>query len=225
VSASTTITLDTTGPAGVALNIDAGAPFSTDLVVDAQPTTTDTVTTGYEMKIWGDVNPATDPAVGLDEAGSDWVPYATTYPVELSSGDGPKTLTVRLRDDVGNQSSTANRQITLDTTLPVPTVTIEAAPDKISEVGGFNISTFTFQVNADIVAWKVKAVPSTSSLEGAGTTVPTTAGSINTTGGALTSGTSREVTITGTDLKAASSADGTKILKVFVQDATDQWSV
>jgi len=225
VSASTTITLDTTGPAGVALNIDSGAAFSTDLDVSAQPTTTDTDTTGYQMKIWGDVDPANDANVGVAEADSNWIALANPYTVRLSTGDGPKTLNVRLRDEVGNPSSSVNRTITLDTTLPVPTITIDAAPDKISEQTGFNVSTFTFQVDTDIAAWKVKVVPSTSSQEGAGTVIPTTAGSINTTGGALASGASREVTVTGTDLKSASAADGDKIVKVFIQDGSGQWSV
>jgi hypothetical protein len=226
MAASTTITLDTTGPAGVDINIDSGAPYTSTLTVDAQPSTTDPDTTGYQMKLFSpDIDPLADPAVGPDEADSDWIAFATSYQVTLATGDGPKEINVRLRDDVGNESGIFSRQIFLDTSLPVPTVTIEAAPEKISEVDGFDVSTFTFSVDSDVDAWEVRAVPTIASGHSAGAVIPATNGSVNTTGGPLLSGQSREVTINGSDLKLASPADGTKVVKVFVQDPLGQWSV
>lgn len=223
--ASTVLTLDTTGPQNVTLDLDTGAAFSTDLLVDAVPGTTDPDTTQYQMRFWGDVDPVANPNLGAAEGSATWVSYSTSYVVALSSGDGPKTVYTRLRDDVGNESAVVSKQITLDTTLPIPTITIDAAPKRISEVIGFNVTTLSFQTNSDIIAWKVKVVPLSSSLEGAGTVIPTTSGSVNTQGGALLAGQSREVTITGTDLKAASPSDGSKTVKVFIQDSTNRWSV
>ena len=74
--------------------------------------------------------------------------------------------------------------------------------------------------------YKVCVVPATSSTQEAGTVIPTTAGSINTSGseGGYEADTNIQVTITGTDLKTASSGDGTKIVKVFVRNAAGTWS-
>jgi hypothetical protein len=218
------LTLDTTAPAGVALNINSGAAYATAQAATAQPSTTDGVTTGYQMKVWGDVDPAANANIQTTEGASAWIAYSTSQAVTLSAGDALKTLTVRVRDDVGNQSSPASHTITLDTTVPVATISVAASPTKVSKVASFDTSTFSFQADVHIQAWKVKVVPSTGSVESAGTTVPATAGSVNTTGGALAATTNQSVTIKGTDLETASAGDGAKIVKVFVQDDAGNWS-
>jgi hypothetical protein len=101
---------------------------------------------------------------------------------------------------------------------------VAPSPTKISKVATFDTSTFQFQADSAIQAWKVKVVPATGSVENAGTTIPTTAGSSNTTGGALAATTNQTVTIKGADLETASAGDGAKIVKVFVQDAAGLWS-
>src|SRR3954447_22912657 len=126
------LTLDTTGPGGLTLVLDAGNPaWSTDFVADAIIGTSDPDTTGYQVKLWGDI-------VGVpDEATAVWQNYAPSIPVTLTAGDGAKTVYMRMRDDVWNASaSTANDTITVDTTAP--TVTIIAGPDatRISKVAG-----------------------------------------------------------------------------------------
>lgn len=216
--ASFILTLDTLGPAGVTLALDDGAAFTPDVNVVAAVGTTDADTTGYQMKVWGDV------AGAADEAAAAWVAYNQALPVTLSAGDGLKTVSVRLRDDVGNTSAVVTDTITLDTTAPVPTITVAAAPTKISKVAGFDTSTFTFAADNDIVAWKVKVVPAANSPESAGTTIPVAGGSTNTTGGAKAAGVGQQVTIKGADLEAASAGDGDKIVKVFVQDGAGFWS-
>jgi hypothetical protein len=218
------LTLDTTAPAGVALNIDSGAAYATSQSVTAQPTTSDGDTTGYQMKLWGSVDPAANANIQATEGASAWITYSASQAVSLSSGDGLKTLNVRIRDDVGNESSSASDTITLDTTVPVATVSVAASPTKISKISTFDTSTFSFQADVAIQAWKVKVVPATGSAHTAGTTIPTTAGSTNTTGGALAATTNQSVSIKGTDLETASSGDGTKIVKVFVQDLAGNWS-
>lgn len=219
-----TLTLDTTAPAGVALNINSGAAYATARAVTAQPTTTDGSTTGYQMKIWGDVDPAADANIQTTEGASSWITYSASQAVTLSTGDALKTLNVRIRDAVGNQSASATDTITLDTTVPVATVSVAASPTTISKVASFDTTTFSFQADVAIQAWKVKVVPATGSVESAGTTIPTTAGSTNTTGGSLAATTNQSVSIKGTDLETASAGDGAKIVKVFVQDLAGNWS-
>jgi hypothetical protein len=127
--------------------------------------------------------------------------------------------------DVGNQSSPATDTITLDTAIPVITISVAASPTKISKVATFDTSTFQFQSDTILTSWKVKVVPAIGSLESAGTQIPTTGGSTNVTGGALAATTNQSVTIKGADLEAASAGDGAKIIKVFGQDAAGLWSV
>ena len=60
--------------------------------------------------------------------------------------------------------------------------------------------------------------------------IPVAGGSINTSGTAdegneFAADTAINVTINGTDLESASGGDGTKIVKVFVKDERDIWSV
>lgn len=219
-----TLTLDTTAPAGVALDINSGAAYATQQAVTAQPSTSDGSTVGYQMKLWGSVDAAANANIQATEGASSWITYSSSQAVTLSSGDGLKTLNVRIRDDVGNESSSASDTITLDTTVPVATISVAASPTKVSKIATFDTSTFQFQADVAIQAWKVKVVPATGSVESAGTTIPTTAGSTNTTGGALAATTNQTVTIKGTDLETASSGDGAKIVKVFVQDAAGNWS-
>lgn len=53
-----TVTLDTTGPASPSVSIDGGAAFSGDSDVVLTIGTADGDTTGYQVKIYGDVDDA-----------------------------------------------------------------------------------------------------------------------------------------------------------------------
>jgi hypothetical protein len=88
--------------------------------------------------------------------------------VTLSTGDGSKTLTWRLRDDVFNESATATDSITLDTTVPVVTLDSGPTPAKISKIATKRTSTVTWHADVHIQAYKVKVVPSSSSIHTAG---------------------------------------------------------
>lgn len=229
------LVLDTLGPQGVTLTLDAGNPaFTLDRVVTAIPGTSsgDAVV----MKIWGDVDPAADANVQTTEAASAWVTYANRD-ITVAAGDGLKTINVRLRDDVGNTSSVATDTITLDTTAPTVTITAGPSttqggnPPKISKVAGWDDASITWQVDADIQAYKVKVVPSTGADQSQGTTIGTTNGSTNVSatgaGGAqvLAAATAITTHIKGADLEAASAGDATKQLKIFAQDMAGNWSV
>lgn len=221
-----TLTLDTTGPANPSLQINAGATYATAQLVDLAIGTTDGATTGYQMKIWGDVDATYDTNVQATEATSSWITFATAKQVKLATGDGAKTINVKLRDDVFNESSIASDSINLDTTKPVVTI---SGPDvsKVSEVSGKDKAAFSFTVDTAFVEYKVKVVSSSGSAENTGTQIVTTNGSTNMSGtaGNYAANTAINCTIDATDLKTASAGDGAKTIKVFVKDAAGNWSV
>ena len=213
------LTLDTTAPSGLTLQINDGALYATSTAVTLKIAVSDGQTTGYQMKIWG--------ISGVEDEGSaSWENYAASKSVNLTSGDGLKTVYIKVRDDVGNESTQVSDTITLNTTVPVVTIT---GPDKskISKVAGFNTSIINFTSDVEFEEYKVCVVPQNNSTQDAGTVIGTTNGSINTSGsdGDYPASENIQVTINGADLEAASSGDGVKIVKVFVRNAAGTWSV
>lgn len=213
------LTLDTLAPAGVTIKINDGARYATAVAITAAIATTDADTNGYQMKLWGDITSAST------EADASWVNFTATSELNLTTGDGKKTVYVKVRDDVGNESTVASTEIILDMTPPVVLVT---GPDKskISKIDTFNVAAISFTVDVDFVEYKVKVVPAESSLHDAGVLIGTEHGSTNMSGtGEYKSTDAINCTINGADLEGASSGDGTKIVKVFVKDAAGNWSV
>ena len=211
--------LDTTSPAGVTLALNDDARYTTSASITAKIGCEDADTTGYQMKIWGSV----DGAATEEEAV--WVNFAATKPITLSTGDGKKTVNLKVRDDVGNESVVVTKEIILDTAVPVVTVT---GPDKskISKVATFNVAAISFTCDVDFVEYKVKVVPATTSLQDAGVVIGTTNGSTNMSGtGEYPDAQAIDCTINAADLEAASAGDGEKIIKVFVRNAAGTWSV
>ncbi len=220
------LTLDTTGPAAPSISLESGATYATAQLVTATISTSDSPTTNYQMKIWGDVDTTHNPSIQDTEVASAWISYATSQQVKLSAGDGSKTVYLKIRDDVYNESSQADDSIILDSTLPVVSIT---GPDlsKISKVTGKNVSSFSFTVDGIFDEYKVKVVASSGAAHDTGTQIPTTAGSTNMSGSAgdYPASTPINCSIYGTDLETADSGDGTKIIKVFVKDKAGNWSV
>ena len=215
------LTLDTTAPSGLTVTLNDSDIYTTSTTVTLAVAVSDSPTTGYQMKIWGT-------ASATDEESATWVTFQESQSIELPTGDGLKTVYVKVRDDVGNETTAVSDTITLDTSVPTVNVT---GPDvsKISEVDGFDKSIFNFTVNVAFQAYKVCVVSSTSTTEGDGVVIGTTNGSINTSGTDADTGfeadTNIQVTIDGSDLAAASSGDGVKIIKVFAQNMAGTWSV
>jgi hypothetical protein len=179
------------------------------------------------MLIWGDVDDTYDVNVKSTEATSQWAAFNNSPQVKLLTGDGSKTINVRVRDDVHNASSVAVDSISMDTSLPTVTVTT-ADVSKISKVTGKDTFSFTFSSNESFTEYKVKLVSATGAAENTGTTIPTTNGSVNTSGvaGNYTAGQVITTTIKGNDLAlAGATTDGQKTVKVFVKDGSAQWSV
>ena len=207
------LTLDTLAPSITLFQINSGASVTTSQNVTLTITSADAAA----MKIWGIDGIAT-------ESAASWETFAGTKAVTLTAGDGSKTVHIKVRDSVYNESAASSATITLSTALPTIEIT---GPDVsvISENEGKNVSTFSFQSNMALKAWKVKLVPANNSAHDAGTQIGTTHGSTNMTGTALAAATAKECKINGSDFSAAAGQDGTYIIKVFGQASeNDLWS-
>lgn len=221
-----TLTLDTIGPANPSISFVSGS-YANQQLQNINIGTTDSPTTGYQMKIWGDVDVAFDTNIQATEGASTWITYSATKQIKLSTGDGNKTVYAKIRDDVNNESSIVSQLMVMDTTLPI--VTIVAGPDitKISENPGKDTSQIGWQSDSIFDEYQIRYVPSLESDHLAGVLVPTTAGSVNTSGavGNYPALTTIITTIKGTDLKTASPGSGDKLLKIFVKDKAGNWNI
>lgn len=227
MASSVTVTLDTTGPAAPSITLDGGAVATSVRAISAAIGTSDGDTTGYQMKIWGDVDLAADADVQATEGTSNWISFAATKTITLSTVDALKTVNVRIRDDVWNESSVATDTITLDTTVPVVTVSSGPTLAKVSKITGKDQTSITWQSDTAFEAYEVQVVAAAGDAHGSGTVIGTTNGSVNTSGsaGGYPSLTGITTTIDGADLEAASPGDGAKIVKVYVQEASGSWSL
>ncbi len=110
--ASATITLDTIPPTGT-ISINGAAASTNSPTVTLALSATDDSGTVAEMECSSD---------GLTYSTPE--PYAATKAWTLSGGDGEKHVSVQFSDPAGNWSSPANATITLDTTPPSGTISI-----------------------------------------------------------------------------------------------------
>lgn len=212
------LVLDTLAPQGLTVKLNNGSQYTTSKNVALSISVSDTSTSGYQMKVWG-----IDGASSEDSAS--WETFASTKSIALSTGDGLKTVYVKVRDDVCNETAAASATITLDTSVPAVTI---IGPDvsRISKTAPKNVATFSFTSDVAFTEYKIKVVPSKSSLHDAGTLIGTANGSTNMTAtGTFKASTAISCKVYGKDLEAASSGDGEKIIKVFVKNAHGTWSV
>lgn len=212
------LVLDTLAPQGLAVKLNKGSQYTTSKNVSLSVSISDTSTSGYQMKVWG-----IDGASSEDNA--TWETFAATKSIALPTGDGLKTVYVKVRDDVCNETAAASATITLDTSVPAVTI---IGPDvsRISKTAPKNVATFSFTSDVAFTEYKIKVVPSKSSLHDAGTLIGTVNGSTNMSAtGTFKASTAITCKIYGKDLETASSGDGEKIIKVFVKNAHGTWSV
>jgi hypothetical protein len=224
------VTLDTAAPGGGSFTLNGGAAYTSAQAASAVAHTSDGAQTGYQIKIWGDVDPADNVAIQATEGASTWITPTwssgdATQAVKLSSGDGTKTINCKIRDDVWNETSILTDTITLDTTVPV--ITIQSGPDtaSVSKVSGKRTVTVTWQSDTALTAYQVAVVSNSGSLQGSGVVILTTNGSTNVSGGSVNATTNVTTTIDGRDLEVANSGDGVKVVKIFGQDASGLWSI
>lgn len=212
------LTLDTLAPQGLTIKLNNGSQYTTSKSVTLGIVLTDASTVGYQMKVWG-VNGAET------EADATWETYASSKNITLLNNDGLKTVYVKVRDDVCNETAAVSATITLDTSVPAVTI---IGPDvsRISKTAPKNVATFSFTSDVAFTEYKIKVVPSKSSLHDAGTLIGADNGSTNMKGtGTFKKNTAISCKIFGKDLETASSGDGEKIIKVFVKNAHGTWSV
>lgn len=212
------LTLDTLAPQGLTIKLNNGSQYTTSKSVTLGIVLTDASTVGYQMKVWG-VNGAET------EADATWETYASSKNITLLNNDGLKTVYVKVRDDVCNETAAVSATITLDTSVPAVTI---IGPDvsRISKTAPKNVATFSFTSDVAFTEYKIKVVPSKSSLHDAGILIGTANGSTNMNAtGTFKASAAITCKIYGKDLEAASSGDGEKIIKVFVKNSVGTWSV
>lgn len=219
------ITLDTTAPSSPSLLLENGATFASDQLINAYLSTGDTDKTGYQMKLWGTVDKTFDTSVQDTEINSSWITFSDKKQIKLTLGDGQKTVSFKIRDDVYNESALITDSITLDTTRPVPNTT-NTDVSKISKISGRNVASFSFTTDTVFIEYKIKVVSSTGASHDTGMLIGTVNGSTNTSGSGMfdTATAPINVSINGTDLELASAGDGQKIVKTFVKDEAGNWS-
>ncbi len=112
--------IDNDPPTNISVNIDRkGAP--SDMPINSTFVTVNLSATGAsEMYVDGDIEAVYDIPVSL----RNWAPYSSVLKIKLRDRDGVKTVRVKFRDELGNTSPEVSDQITLDTTSPTGTITI-----------------------------------------------------------------------------------------------------
>lgn len=212
------LTLDTLAPQGLTIKLNNGSQYTTSKAVQLAINVTDESADGYQMKVWGIDGIA-------KESDAVWETLANVKDITLPTGDGLKTVYVKVRDDVYNETAVTSTSITLDTSVPAVTI---IGPDvsRISKTSPKDVATFSFTSDVAFTEYKIKVVPSKSSLHDAGTLIGTANGSTNMSAtGTFKASTAISCKIYGKDLEMASSGDGEKIIKVFVKNAHGTWSV
>jgi len=107
---------------------------------------------------------------GTDEP--DWTTQtkgtlSATVALTLSAGDGLKTVHGKVKDSAGNVSAADDKTVTIDTVVPVVTIT-SVTPLMISNVEGYKSAVVTYSVSdatAGIKAWEIR-VNGTKATEG-----------------------------------------------------------
>lgn len=212
------LTLDTLAPQGLTIKLNNGSQYTTSKAVQLAINVTDESADGYQMKVWGIDGIA-------KESDAVWETLANVKDITLPTGDGLKTVYVKVRDDVYNETAVTSTSITLDTSVPAVTI---IGPDvsRISKTSPKDVATFSFTSDVAFTEYKIKVVPSKSSLHDAGTLIGTANGSTSMSAtGTFKASTAISCKIYGKDLEAASSGDGEKIIKVFVKNTVGTWSV
>jgi hypothetical protein len=213
---------DTEPPQDPTGEIDEG-PVVADPNVTLVIGTSDPDTTGYMVKVWGDVDPAADADIQTTEGASAWKPFPgggvgvgnANVPVKVSPGNGNKTVQHKIKDPSGNETPPVDTDVELAEDATPPVVTIDTVvPDSTITAGladSVEVQTTTNEAIQGGEVWVV-ADPGDGRE-----------GTMLIDDPAL-SGTSWDPQITEAMLIAAALGYGTHIVKVFVQDEAGNWS-
>lgn len=230
------LTLDTTAPGGVSVKINNGEEKTDSTAVRLAIACTDADLTGYQMKIWGIDGAET-------EASATWESFSATKDVTLSTGDGIKTVYIKVRDDVWNESAAASATIGFYTSVPTVEV-INTDITKLSLVKATAVFCLAFSENIDAVKIMIVDDVNASYDDASNIAIPATkqdsAIMLYTPGIGdeflqtdhmeftdITVNSDDELTINlnAADILSASPGDGVKTLKAFVRSAlSGYWS-
>lgn len=200
------ITLDTLAPQGLTVKLNNGSQYTTSKNVTLSLSVSDTSTSGYQMKVWG-----IDGASSEDNA--TWETYAPSKSITLLNNDGLKTVYVKVRDDVCNETAAASATITLDTSVPAVTI---IGPDvsRISKTAPKNVATFSFTCDVDVTEWEARATrDGESSGRGIGLLVES--------GTSLKTGNAGVVSVLDSEL---SKGDGDYLIRIYAKSNDGVWS-
>jgi len=103
---TTNFLIDTTAPTNLTIQINSGDAYSASHNVNLSINAEDVL--AIKMMI------ANEPGF----SGSSWESYSASKSWTLASGDGVKTVFIKFRDALGNESATINDNIEVDTTSP-----------------------------------------------------------------------------------------------------------
>ena len=106
---------DTTAPTGT-ISINSAAAYTNSTTATLTLSCSDASSGCYQMRFSND-----------NTTWSAWEANATTKTWTLSSGDGTKTVYVQYKDNAGNSSANYSDTISLDTTAPTGTISINSA--------------------------------------------------------------------------------------------------
>ncbi len=231
------LTLDTIAPSGISVLLNGGVTSTTSTAVTLGIECAEAEqNSDYQMKIWGTASAQT-------EAEAQWETFQNTKQITLPAGDGTKTVYVKVRDDVWNESATVSDSISFYG--KIPTVNVSANVSKLSFVNGKNVTMLNFVLDEECSEIKVMIVNNINDAHNASTNIaiPTANGSYldfndstyqsqsNTLEYAVSGNDNFQpvlgqfATIYAADIAQASPGDGVKIVKVFVKSAVSgNWS-
>ena len=184
-----TTSADTTAPmCSVSINDNASYTNSSTVTL-ALSATDDVGVTGYYLSTSSSTPLASDT---VWTTVSSTTSYSASVPYTLSNGDGGKTIYVWYKDEAGNVSNTASDSITLDTIIPVVTITSPTSGSTYTT----SSSTISLGGNASDNTSSIGSVTWSNSKGGSGMPSGTTSWSIS--GISLSSG-DNVITVTATD--------------------------
>lgn len=177
--------------------------------------------------------------------------YYLTDTITGTVTQGANPVYLKVRDDAGNVSAVVTKQFIYDTAVPIATIgqvdrhivskvheRLEVKDTYISndasassKEGYADYVAFTFTANEKVTAWKVCAYLNQAAAEQGSANdaaIPTTHGSINTSGAGIEANASIAVLLNGADYEKAlgevGKVDGAHFVVVYVKDEAGTWS-
>lgn len=161
-----------------------------------------------DVKVWGDVQPNSNPYMGTLEGDADWFRFTPSVPIVLSAGAGVKTINVKIRNAAMLSTNTITRTITLLDSTPHVSVLWKTDRRTIrSGQVGRNFS-LAWSASHDYTAFEVWTVSNLLAGRNEGTLIAS--------GGAGTAGSVVTTALDQDDFEGGNGT-GVRMGKVFIQ--------